>query len=97
MHPILWLLTVNVSITLYAFSRDHILVAAVFGVLLPAGFLAGLAQTFRIRVACSNHGVFPRAERPASYWFSVAVLIVAYLFTSAAPLLARYFPPSALP
>ena len=90
-HPVLALLAVNVVITLYACPLDRFHIAAVFSILLPAGVLVHLAQTFTTRTAESNHGVYPRATRPIAYWIQVLVLWLAYLCVSLAPILARYF------
>ena len=96
-HPILALGAINVGIMLYAFSIDHSYVAAIFAVLLPFAFLVGLAQTLRTHIARSTRGSYRPSERPFAYWFHVAFLAVGYLFVSAAPILARYFLPSAQP
>ena len=86
-HPILWLLPVNIAITVSAFPPERWVIAVLFGVVLPGSVLVGLAQTLSTRVARSNIGVFPRAERPIGYWLNVGVLSCAYLLGTVAPIL----------
>jgi hypothetical protein len=93
-HPILTLLVFNAAITLYAYSLDRSVIGAAFAIVLPLAILLLLAQTLATQVARSNHGVFPRAERPVGYWVHVSILWLMYLFASLTPVLARYFPSS---
>lgn len=83
-HPILGLLLVNVGITIYSLPAGNILVAVLFGMVLPGGFLVCLGQTLRSRVADINLGIFPRTELPICYWLAVCGMSGAYLFASAA-------------
>ena len=86
-HPILWLLPVNVTITVSSFPPERWVIAVLFGVVLPGSALVGLAQTLSTQVARSNIGLYPRAERPVGYWLNVVVLSGAYLLGTVAPIL----------
>ena len=97
LHPVLGLFPLNVAITIYAFSIEHSFLSAAFAILLPAAVLLVLAQALRTRIARSNQGVYLRSQRPFGYWVHITLLIVGYLFVSAAPILAPYFSPSSRP
>jgi len=91
-HPILTLLALNICFAIYAYSLRHVFFTAGLAIILPGGFLICLAQALTTRVARSNLGVFPRTERPASYWLHITVLWLAYLLVSLAPILPHYNP-----